>query len=110
MNCPSCGFEIEIDNRSAVRKVFDSIRDKDKTMELYTDLSGQDTFVVYACSGGVTAKSVFYLVRALKGHPARVLPVWVTEDLEKTMRSSIEWFDEKCRMVNLDGGDMGLPD
>ena len=101
MICTECGAELE----SKLGHAFDSLAALPHSdLKLYKSINGQDVFTVYGESGGVSNRSVAYLVRT----KARLmLPFWVTDDCEPELAEAINSFDEKCRPWNRD---LGVPE
>lgn len=105
MVCSECGATI----KSPLRKAFEELN-QDRTLDLYTAIDGQDVYAVYAISGGISVRYVAYLIRAIPGVRAKVLPFWVSNDPQKDVRGALFRFDLKASEVDMNGGDMGLPE
>lgn len=99
--CPNCHTTI----RSAVGKAFDVVQPPN--LWLYRGADGMDTYPVYGVSGSISAKFVFYLFRP-HGERFKFMPVWVTDDIEKSIRDAAAQFDAQAREVGPED-DLGLP-
>lgn len=91
----------------------ETVREVNPELGFY-EVDGRWIFPVYAQSGGLSHKRVIYLVRPSywDAHKEQfIMPCLAVEydDNASTLSKAAAKFDEMCKLVNPDGGDMGYP-